>query len=233
MGVHELARQARFSEENLATFDEHGAVPQAILNSVVRLLIETTQSQINARSTIAHGNGEHEEVATTEHNTHDGDRSDTSDAGGTNDGGTEETKGGDPTSRDGESSENDRAGESSENDRTETAEGNSGKAYIVETVSANMPTGDDMAKSDHYRPRRLRTLQAMMADSALGSAARGSLTQRANAEAAAAAGRAPPVVPSNALVIPHTGEMVSDFYDHTVSFRERFSTFPLTQEVAT
>ncbi|CAN0352673.1 unnamed protein product, partial [Pylaiella littoralis] len=44
--------------------------------------------------------------------------------------------------------------------------------------------------------------------------------------AAAAAGLAPPVLPSNAMVITHTGQMVSDFYDNGVFVGAFFDLFP-------
>ena len=46
--------------------------------------------------------------------------------------------------------------------------------------------------------------------------------QQANAEAAAAAGRATPKIPENALVVTHTGNMVSYFHDHRL-FAEAYS----------
>ncbi|CAN0160743.1 unnamed protein product [Pylaiella littoralis] len=73
-----------------------------------------------------------------------------------------------------------------------------------------MPSGSDLAKSSHYRSARLRTLQAELRSSSFNDPA--SLARQANAEAAAAASLAPPVLPSNAMVITHTGQMVSDFY---------------------
>ena len=70
-----------------------------------------------------------------------------------------------------------------------------------------------MAKSDHLKPSRLMTLQAKMeetgggVDAASNGTGEASLGQQGNAEAAAAAGRAPPNLPENALVVTHTGNV--------------------------
>eukprot|EP00903_Cladosiphon_okamuranus_P016596 g15309.t1 len=84
--------------------------------------------------------------------------------------------------------------------------------FLVET-SAVMQAGAHLAKSADFKPSRLRTLEATMKNTGGDMTSQASLGLQANAKAAAAAGRAPPVLPENALVVTHTGKRVSDFYD--------------------
>ena len=177
-GVHELAREAHFSEDNLRTFDEDGGIPSAVLDALFPVT-DKSNTIGKARSTHAHGNREPEIGA------------------------------GSPT---------DKMGGHQSDAHEHDGDGRVPPPFIIET-SAVMPTGEHMAKSADLKPSRLKTLQAKMKETAGGVAgsngsAEGSLGQQANAEAAAAAGRAPPKLPDNALVFTHTGNMVSDFYDH-------------------
>lgn len=183
-GIHELAREAHFSEDNLRTFAEDGSIPKAILDSLLSVT-DRNNDIANARSTHAHGNREPETTST-------GDNED-------DNSGSRTPEGQHDSADDGNS------------------DGTVATPFVIET-SAVMPTAEDLARSEHFKPARLRTLGATMKESGTaatsGSAAESSLAHQANAEAAAAAGRAPPVLPENALVVPHTGIMVSDFYDH-------------------
>lgn len=180
VGVHELAREAHVSEENLLGYEEDGSVPQEIMNALFPVA-DRNNAVANARSTHAHGNSDPETSTTTTSENNDA-RFDVP---------AEEWK------------------------SEESKDAIRPAPFIIET-SAVMPTGDDMAKSDTCRPARLRSLRSMLNDSARGSTTSTSLAHRANAEAAVTAGRAPPVLPSNALVVTHTGNMLSDFYDKRV-----------------
>lgn len=165
-GVHELAREAHFSEDNLRTFDEDRGIPSAILDALFPVT-DKSNTIGKARSTHAHGNREPEISAGSPTDTMEGHE-------------------GDADGDDGD--------------------GRVPPPFIIET-SAVMPTGEHMAKSADLKPSRLMTLQAKMKETAGGvsgsnGSAEGSLGQQANAEAAAAAGRAPPKLPENALSSP-------------------------------
>ncbi|CAN0317457.1 unnamed protein product, partial [Scytosiphon promiscuus] len=54
VGKHSIARQAQVSKDNLATYEEDGSVPRAILEALVRVS-DPTNSIANSRSTHAHG----------------------------------------------------------------------------------------------------------------------------------------------------------------------------------
>ena len=58
-GEHSLARMAQVSAENLATYNEDGSIPKAILDALVPVS-DLTNSVANIRSTHAHGNREPE-----------------------------------------------------------------------------------------------------------------------------------------------------------------------------
>ncbi|CAN0510160.1 unnamed protein product, partial [Laminaria digitata] len=77
---------------------------------------------------------------------------------------------------------------------------------------AVMPTGGDHAVyvSAKCRPERLRKLESALRASS-NNTANVSLSERAAAEAAVAAGRPSPGGTLKAMVIPHTGRMVEDF----------------------
>ena len=111
----------------------------------------------------------------------------------------------------------------------DTIEDSTTAPFIIET-NAVMPSGGDMANVIHYRGTRLRTLRSMMKRSSLVTTtednASASLARQANAEAAAAVGRAPPVLTENAMVVTHTGNLVSDFYDNGLFVGAYFNLFP-------
>ena len=115
-----------------------------------------------------------------------------------------------------------------ENDM-DTSEDSTTAPFIIET-NAVMPSVDDMANVTHYKGTRLRTLRSMMRRSSLGTTtednASASFGRQANAEAAAAAGRSPPVRTENAMVVTHTGNLVSDFYDNGLFVGADFNLFP-------
>lgn len=106
--------------------------------------------------------------------------------------------------------------------------------FIIET-NAVIPSGSDMVDDPYYRATRLRTLQSLMEGKqpdATGedfnprpSPSTASLPRQTNAEANAAAGRAPTDI-TNVLVVPHTGNMVSDFYDDGLAVGAYFDLFP-------
>ncbi|CAB1100401.1 unnamed protein product [Ectocarpus sp. CCAP 1310/34] len=101
-------------------------------------------------------------------------------------------------------------------------------SFIIET-NVVLPTGEDMANSREYRSTRLRALQSMMKKSApsrtTNVATGASMREQANAKSAAAARRAPPFLPPNAMVVTHTGNMVSDFYDEGLFVVAYFNLF--------
>ena len=61
-GVHELAREAHFAEENLRTYAEDGGIPSGIYDALVPVN-DRNNTIANARSTHAHGNREPEMCA--------------------------------------------------------------------------------------------------------------------------------------------------------------------------
>eukprot|EP00903_Cladosiphon_okamuranus_P022594 g20789.t1 len=178
-GVHELAREAHFSEENLRTYAEDGTIPSAILDALVPVT-DKNNTVANTRATHAHGNREPELSANNSAEDEEGD-SDARDKQGSG-------------AEDGDS------------------DARVPPPFLVET-SAVMQTGEHLAKSADFKPLRLRTLEATTKETGGDMTSQASLGHQANAEAAAAAGRAPPVLPENALVVTYTGNMVSDFYD--------------------
>eukprot|EP00903_Cladosiphon_okamuranus_P013925 g12952.t1 len=173
-GVHELAREAHFSEDNLRTYAEDGTIPSAFffrLGSVT----DKNNTVANARATHAHRNREPELSANNSSDDEEGD----SDA-------------------------RDKQGSGAEHGDSDARVP---PPFLVET-SAVMQSGEHLAKSADFKPSRLRTLEATMKETGGDMTSQASLGHQANAEAAAAAGRAPPVLPENALVVTHTGNMV-------------------------
>lgn len=162
-GVH-------FSEDNLRTFAEDGAIPSAILDAIVPVA-DKNNTIANARSTHAHGNRKPETnpTASTVSSNDDGGHS------------------GRPEGQEGDADDDD-------------GDGRVPAAFIIEASSV-MPTAKVIAKSDHYKPSRLRNLQKTMnkTSGAVPSnrTVEASLGHRENAEAAAAAGRAQPVLGHN------------------------------------
>lgn len=226
VGKHSLARQAQVSPDNLATYEEDGSIPQAILEGLVPLS-DPTNSVANARSTHARGNREPE--------------------GGVSDGepGLNMNRGA--------VANGNRAPEGCvSDDAGNGGAGSNGAPYIIET-NAVMPTGSDLSVSSLCRPGRLRDLGANLQESTSGAPtaedaaatlaqraaaeatsdtpgeaedAAATLAQVAAAEAAAAAGRPPPAGTKNYLVITHTGRLVSDFTQVGTWVAAYFDLFP-------
>ena len=111
----------------------------------------------------------------------------------------------------------------------DTIEDSTTAPFTIE-INAVMPSGGDMANVTHYRGTRLRTLRSMMKRSSPATTtednASASLARQANAEASAAVGRAPLVLTENAMVVTHTGNLVSDFYDNGLFVGAYFNLFP-------
>ena len=88
----------------------------------------------------------------------------------------------------------------------------------VISTRAVMQTGEDLARSDALKSTRLGILRETMSERSAGvvsdNAVTASLARQRNAEQAARAGRTPPVLPANALVVTHTGQLLEDFYDN-------------------
>ncbi|CAN0314384.1 unnamed protein product, partial [Scytosiphon promiscuus] len=93
--------------------------------------------------------------------------------------------------------------------------------FIIET-SAVMDTGEDRAVSGPTKPGRLRTLGATLNP----QSAQHSLVEQAAADAAAAAGRVSPLGTDRALVLTHSGRMVSDFTNAGLFVGAYFDLFP-------
>ncbi|CAM9735414.1 unnamed protein product, partial [Ectocarpus sp. 13 AM-2016] len=103
--------------------------------------------------------------------------------------------------------------------------------FIIET-NAIMPSGDDLAVSSHAKPGRLRTLGVVLnsrhggrPSAATAASGDASLPQMAAAQARAAAGQ-PPDGTQNALVLTHSGQMVSDFHNPGLFVGAYFDLFP-------
>ena len=172
-GEHSLARMAQVSAENLATYNEDGSIPKAILDALVPVS-DLTNSVANIRSTHAHGNREPE-------------------------------------------------GHVSDDELDLTVNGSAranGAPYVIET-NAVKPSGSDLSVSGNCRPGRLRGVGARLQEPSSNTPGErtattaadctSTLAQRAATEAAAAASRPPLAGTRNALVIPHTGRLVSDY----------------------
>lgn len=74
VGVHQLAREAQLSAQNLDTYKDDGSIPKAILDSLIPVN-DSTNAYANARSTHAHGNREpddHDEPSAPPAAAHDG-----------------------------------------------------------------------------------------------------------------------------------------------------------------
>ena len=107
-----------------------------------------------------------------------------------------------------------------------------GAPYVIET-NAVMPSGGDLSVSGNCRPGRLQGLGARLQEPSSNTPGERTATtaadstptpaQRAAAEAAAA-GRPPPAGTRNALVIPRTRRLVSDFTQEGTWVAWRIST---------
>ncbi|CBJ31141.1 conserved unknown protein [Ectocarpus siliculosus] len=93
--------------------------------------------------------------------------------------------------------------------------------FVIET-NAVVDTGDDLAVAGACKPNRLRDVGRAMQTASGGP----SLAQAAAAQAAVLAGRPSPLGTDNALVLTHSGRMVSDFKNAGLFAGAYFDLFP-------
>lgn len=148
VGVHELAREAQRSGENLESYPQDGSVPKAILDRLFPVA-DRGKAMANSHSTHAHGNLETETAS--------------NDSGNGGDAGIHGAV-------DSETPQPDGNGDTDEGSNTDSA-----PAPFVISTRGVMQTGEDLAKSSSLRSTRLGILRSTMKEAAAGAVSDGTV----------------------------------------------------------